>query len=151
MLNKKNLILLSLLLLIPLFSGCFSAPSINHAPTITSTEITTATVGVTNTYDISAADLDVGDILTYSLTTKPAGMTINSITGQINWTPASTGDYKASVRVSDGSIFDTRSFTITVSEVPPVPPVPPVYVVHSKTLIMFSKVPNTVFFSQPLS
>jgi hypothetical protein len=45
---------------------------------------------------------------------SPAGMTINSSTGLINWTPTSTGDYDVTVRVSDGELFDIQSFTITV-------------------------------------
>jgi hypothetical protein len=51
MINKKTLILLSLLLFLPLFVGCFGAPSTNHAPTIISTPITTAIVDVLYTYD----------------------------------------------------------------------------------------------------
>ena len=113
-LNKKILTLISLFLLLPLLVGCFSDPPTNQSPTITSTPITTATVGAAYTYDVNATDPD-GDTLTYSLTTKPTGMTINSTTGLINWTPTSTGDYEVTVRVSDGSLFDTQSFTIHVS------------------------------------
>ena len=87
----------------------------SQAPTITSTPDTTATVNQTYAHDINATDLD-GDTLTYSLTVKPTGMTINSTTGLINWTPTSTGDYDVIVRVSDGELFDTQSFTIHVSE-----------------------------------
>ena len=113
--NKKTLILLFLLLLLPLFSGCFLVPLKNQPPIITSTPITTATVDVLYAYDVDATDPDV-DTLTYSLTTNLAGMTINSTTGLINWTPASTGDYNVTVRVSDGSLSDTQSFIIHVSE-----------------------------------
>jgi len=87
----------------------------NQAPNITSTPITTATVDVLYTYNVNATDPD-GDTLTYSLTTSPTGMTINSSTGLISWTPTSTGDYDVTVRVSDGSLFDTQSFTITVGD-----------------------------------
>ncbi|MBE3086158.1 MAG: carboxypeptidase regulatory-like domain-containing protein, partial [Bacteroidetes bacterium] len=96
--------------------GYTPTPGINHAPTITSTPITTVTVDDLYVYGVNATDPD-GDTLTYSLTTKPTGMTINSTTGLINWTPTSTGDYDITVRVSDGSLFDTQSFTITVEEV----------------------------------
>ena len=120
-LNKKNLILISLLLLLPLLVGCFSAPPANQSPTITSTPITTATVGAVYTYDVNATDPD-GDTLTYSLTTNLAGMTINSTTGLINWTPTSAGDYEVTVRVSDGSLFDTQSFTIRVEAAEVAPP-----------------------------
>jgi hypothetical protein len=71
-------------------------------------------VDVLYTYNVNATDPD-GDTLTYALTTKPAGMTINSTTGLINWTPTSTGYYDVTVEVSDGELSDTQSFTITVN------------------------------------
>ncbi|MBW8371916.1 MAG: S8 family serine peptidase, partial [Thiobacillus sp.] len=45
-------------------------------PTITSTAITTATVGQPYSYDVDASDPDAGDVLSYSLDVFPAGMTI---------------------------------------------------------------------------
>jgi hypothetical protein len=114
-LNKKILILISVFLLLPLLVGCFSAPPTNQSPTITSTPITAATVAAAYTYNVNATDPD-GDTLAYSLTTNPPGMTINSTTGLINWTPTAAGDYEVTVRVSDGSLFDAQSFTIHVSE-----------------------------------
>ena len=50
----------------------------NDAPTITSTPVTTATEDAAYSYDVHATDPDVGDTLTYSLTTAPTGMTINA-------------------------------------------------------------------------
>jgi len=88
----------------------------NQAPTITSTPDTTATVNQTYAYNVDATDPD-GDTLTYSLTTSPAGMTINSWNGIINWTPTALGDYDVTVKVSDGDLIDNQSFTITV--IPP--------------------------------
>ena len=127
MINRKILILISLLLFLPLLVGCFLFPSANQSPTITSTPITAATVGEEYTYDVEATDPDSGDTLTYSLTTSPTGMNINSITGVINWAPTSAqiGDYNVTVEVSDGSLSDTQSFIIVVSEAPPAPPAPP--------------------------
>jgi YbbR domain-containing protein len=102
--NKKILILISVLLFLPLFVGCFSAPPTNQSPTITSTPITIATVDVLYTYDVNATGPD-GDTLTYSLTTSPTGMTIDSTTGVISWTPNSgqIGDHNVTVKVSDGN------------------------------------------------
>ena len=113
--NRKNLILLSLLLLLPLFVGCNGTPPVNHVPTITSTPTTTATVGALYTYDVNATDPDV-DILTYALAVNPLGMTINSSTGVISWTPTSNqiGDYNVTVEVTDGEFTDSQSFIITV-------------------------------------
>jgi hypothetical protein len=75
------------------------------------------------TYDVNAADPDAGDTLTYSLTIKPAGMTIDAATGLIQWTPASTQvrDNDVAVKVADSNstpALDTQSFTITVNPAP---------------------------------
>jgi len=93
------------------------APPINQAPNITSTPITSATVDQAYTYNVNATDPD-SDVITYSLTTKPAGMTISSTSGIINWTPAATGNYDVTVKVSDGELFDTQNFTVRVGQVP---------------------------------
>ncbi len=94
-------------------------PDDNHAPVITSTAVTSATKDEPYSYDVDATDVDT---LTYSLTTKPSGMTIISTTGVINWTPTATGSFGVTVKASDGKLFDTQSFTITVSESSPPPP-----------------------------
>jgi len=114
--NKKILILISLFLFLLLFVGCFVAPPINNAPTIISTPITTTTVDVLYNYDVDATDPDGSDTLTYALTTSPVGMTINSATGVISWTPSTKGDYDVTVEVSDGELLDTQSFEITVDD-----------------------------------
>ncbi len=116
--GKKVLILLFLLLFLPLFSGCFLAP-MNHAPVITSTPITAATVGEPYIYDVEANDPD-GDSLKCSLTTCPRCMTIDCDTGVINWIPTSIRNksHDVTVKVSDGELYDTQSFSITVSEAP---------------------------------
>ncbi|MBL8346456.1 MAG: putative Ig domain-containing protein, partial [Rubrivivax sp.] len=88
----------------------------NVAPQITTTAVTTATVGVAYSYDVNASDAN-GDTLTYSLTQGPAGMTINTTNGLIAWTPTSAqvGSQAVTVRVTDpGGLFVTQSFTITV-------------------------------------
>ena len=133
--NEKILILVSLLLLLPLLVGCFSAPPppTNQAPTITSTSITTATVAEVYAYNVNATDPD-GDTLTYTLTTNPTGMTIDPTTGVISWTPTSTqlGNRPVTVEVSDGSLSDTQSFIIIVSKadiIYPPHPTPPAVVV----------------------
>jgi hypothetical protein len=95
--------------------------NVNHAPVITSTAVTSATKDEPYSYDVNATDSD-GDTLVYSLTTKPTGMTINSITGLINWIPTAAGDYDVIVEVSDNGSpvkSTTQSFTITVEEVTP--------------------------------
>lgn len=106
----------------------------NGKPTITSTPVTTATIGDLYTYDVNAtAAVPSGDPLQYSLTVLPAPargvMTIDSNTGVITWTPAipnltaanPTESYSqnVTVRVTDAKgRFQTQSFTITVSPKP---------------------------------
>lgn len=94
----------------------------NTAPAITSTAITTATVGQPYSYDVDATDPDAGDVLTYSLDVFPAGMTIDGTTGLIAWTPGAAGASNVTVRATDsGSLFATQSFTVTAQ--PAVAPV----------------------------
>ena len=85
----------------------------NNPPNITSTPVTSATKGQPYSYDVNATDFD-GDTLVYLVTTKPTGMTINSTTGLINWTPTAIGSFGVTVKVYDGELFASQSFTITV-------------------------------------
>jgi len=112
--NKKLLLTLSTFLIAFLFTGCFL---FNISPVIESDPVTTAKEGAVYTYDVEATDPNE-DTLTYSLTTSPTGMTINSTTGVITWTPTGDqiGENEVVVEVSDGSKSATQSFTITVDE-----------------------------------
>ena len=92
-------------------------PPANVSPTIDSSPVTSATQGQAYSYDVDASDGN-GDTLTYSLTTAPAGMTINSVTGLIGWTPGSgqVGSNPVTVLVSDGNGGSaTQSFAIDVA------------------------------------
>ncbi len=108
--NKKLLLSLSVFFIAFLFTGCFL---FNSSPVIESDPVTTAKEGAVYTYDVEATDPN-GDTLNYSLTVSPTGMTINSTTGVITWTPAAAGSFDATVEVSDGNRSATQSFTITV-------------------------------------
>ena len=86
---------------------------VNDAPAITSSAVTSATEGSEYTYQVVAEDIDSTE-LTYSLTEAPEGMTISGNT--ISWTPANgVESANVTVEVSDGSLSDSQSFTITVS------------------------------------
>ncbi|TDJ69381.1 MAG: hypothetical protein E2O38_13690, partial [Proteobacteria bacterium] len=95
-------------------------PPANQAPVITSAPLTAATENVAYLYDVDASDPDAGDMLSFSLTTAPAGMTISAATGVIDWIPtdAQTGDQNVTVEVTDNALptagSDTQSFTVTV-------------------------------------
>lgn len=88
----------------------------NQPPVITSTPVTSATIGQLYSYSVTADDPN-GDVLTYSLTTnKPNGMEIVPFTGFISWIPTVSGNFDVTIEVSDGKLSDTQSFTITVEE-----------------------------------
>jgi hypothetical protein len=94
--------------------------SSNLPPSFTSTPIVTATVGVLYTYDVDATDPNPGDVLTYSLITPPAGMTIDPATGLISWTPTAgqLGDNTIQVQVADqDGASAMQAFIVTVNEV----------------------------------
>jgi hypothetical protein len=112
--NKKLLLSLSVLFIAFLFTGCFL---FNIPPVIESDPVTTAKEGAVYTYDVEATDPNE-DTLTYSLIVNPTGMTINSTTGVVTWTPTGDqiGENEVVVEVSDGSRSTTQSFTITVDE-----------------------------------
>jgi PGF-pre-PGF domain-containing protein len=92
--------------------------NINDKPIIISTPITTAIEDMIYSYNVIATDVD-NDELIYSLTKAPAGMTINSTTGLINWLPLNedVGLNNVVVTVSDTILSDTQSFTINVENV----------------------------------
>jgi len=112
--NKKLLLSLGLFFVAFLFTGCAlfnSAPVIESSPTLTAQE------GVLYIYEVEATDPE-GDELEFTLLIYPTGMTINSSTGVINWTPTEEqiGENKVEIEVSDLYRSTTQSFTITVSE-----------------------------------
>jgi hypothetical protein len=97
------------------------APPVNHAPVIASTPITSVNEGNPYSYNVDATDAD-SDTLTYSLTTAPSWLAINSATGVISGTaPSVTVDtpFSATVKVTDehGGI-DTQTYTLTVKNIP---------------------------------
>lgn len=95
-----------------------------NPPVITSVPVTVATQGVPYSYAVTATDVD-GGVLSYSLDPRPAGMSIDSSSGLITWTPGSAqvGPQAATARVTDPTgLFATQAFSIAVADVndPPV-------------------------------
>ncbi|MGB5603926.1 MAG: Ig-like domain-containing protein [Gammaproteobacteria bacterium] len=94
--------------------------AVNDPPSITSTPVTTATTAVLYSYDVEATDVDLGDtppdVLSFSLTLGPAGMTIDAATGLIEWTPTvqdNAASYDVTVVVTDSALaIDTQNYTI---------------------------------------
>ena len=92
---------------------------LNSAPEITSTPRGPAYLTDQWIYQAEATDPD-GDTLTWSLTTSPAGMIIDSVTGEIGWTPTATGNFDITVSVDDGrGGVASQSFPLPVEAVPP--------------------------------
>jgi hypothetical protein len=93
-----------------------------QAPVITSIPVTTAAATQPYAYQVIATDPDQGDVLTYRLTTAPAGMTI-SATGLVQWIPAEGqfGVHPVVVRAQDqgGHLSPPHSYSVTVAPLPP--------------------------------
>ncbi len=89
---------------------------INNPPIITSTPTGSVLVDTQYSYDVNATDSD-GDAITYLLTQSPAGMQVDSQSGEITWTPVvnQLGSHDIAIRVEDGQGgFSTQSFSINV-------------------------------------
>ena len=88
---------------------------------------TSATATEAYSYDVEASDPE-NDTLTFSLSTGPSGMAIDSGTGVISWIPSeaqvSTTPYAVTVDVSDGVNSTSTSFSVTVNAAPTPPPTP---------------------------
>jgi len=73
----------------------------------------------------SATDADVGDTLTFEFINAPSGMTIDAVSGAIDWTPTEPqiGAHDVAVRVTDtAGAVDVGSFIVEVMDInkPPV-------------------------------
>lgn len=98
-------------------------------PTITSSPLRSAYEGVEYHYQVKVADPEVpfGDLLTYSLTQAPAGMTIDASSGLISWLPTGSDPRTSAVevRVEDSrGLSDGQSFDVTIG--------PEVYVIATR-------------------
>ncbi len=76
------------------------APPVNTAPVPTNPGNQSGTVGTAISVQLAATDAD-GDILTYSATGLPAGLSIDAGTGRIGGTPTAAGASTVTVIVSD--------------------------------------------------
>jgi RHS repeat-associated protein len=98
----------------------------NSAPNFTSTPITNAATGLRYTYAAQASDPDPSDILTFSLPSAPEGMTIDSLSGVLQWTPTAGqgGTHAVVVKVHDvGGLFALQGYDVTVGAPVTVPDV----------------------------
>jgi MYXO-CTERM domain-containing protein len=83
-----------------------------EGPLITSAPITTAVVGAPYRYTVVATGRPAP---TFALTSPPPGMTIETSTGLVTWTPAGQGSFPVTVVASNGILPNaTQSFAIAV-------------------------------------
>jgi uncharacterized repeat protein (TIGR01451 family) len=104
-----------------------SAPVMDPIANQTLNELTTLSVAV------GAFDSDIpANLLTYSLVSGPAGMTINASNGLLSWTPSEAqgpSTNTVTVQVTDNGVpplSDTKNFTVVVNEVNSPPTLTPV-------------------------
>jgi PKD repeat protein len=92
---------------------------VNVAPVLAQPSDMTVNEGASATQQLTATDADIpANTLTFSKVSGPTFMTV-SASGLISLTPGGSdaGSYPVTVRVSDGTANDTKSFTITVNNV----------------------------------
>ncbi|OJH33810.1 putative Ig domain-containing protein [Cystobacter ferrugineus] len=90
---------------------------VNDPPRITSTAPLLAADNAPYRYPVTAEDIDIGDVLTYSLLAAPAGMSIDPATGVIDWQPGAdqAGEHPVTVAVTDrAGASDAQSFVLVV-------------------------------------
>ena len=90
---------------------------VNDPPRITSTPPLRVLDNTPYRYPATAEDIDVGDVLTWSLLTAPDGMRIDPATGVIDWSPGAdqAGEHPVTVAVTDrAGASDAQSFVVVV-------------------------------------
>jgi uncharacterized protein (TIGR02145 family) len=88
-----------------------STPIPNHPPAfVTKVSEILDSIGQNKQYldTLVASDLDVGQRLTFSIVTGPAGLTIDGTSGIITWTPTDTNTGNVVARVTDDSNAQTE-------------------------------------------
>jgi MYXO-CTERM domain-containing protein len=92
------------------------ADRFNHPPRWITTPGLDAAVGTPWRYEAAAVDEDA-DALVYALAAGPAGLTVDTATGDVDWTPAATALAAEAVRltVSDGTDSVAQEFVLAVA------------------------------------
>ncbi|WP_221392907.1 putative Ig domain-containing protein [Dyadobacter sp. NIV53] len=99
---------------------------VNQAPVLAAIGNKTVTVNQALTFTATATDANTDQTKTYTLTDAPAGAVINAATGVFSWTPATTGTYTFTVKVTDNGspvMSDDEVIIVTVNNVPNIAPV----------------------------
>lgn len=88
----------------------------NRAPTISGTPPTSVVAGTAYTFTPTASDPD-GNVLTFSVTNRPAWASFDAATGRLSGTPTAAGTFASiAISVSDGTATAALApFSITVT------------------------------------
>jgi len=92
--------------------------NVNDPPVFTSTPVMVAAAGVPYFYNVTACDVE-NDPVRFSLATAPSNMTIEPVTGRIQWMPRARGNHTVVIKATDGNASVEQNFTIFVPNVPP--------------------------------
>jgi uncharacterized repeat protein (TIGR03803 family) len=107
--------------------GCLSsAPAkvnitvtaVNDAPVLAPIGNKSVVRNTTLTFTAAATDVDKNNTLSFSLIGAPAGASIGATSGIFTWTPANTGNFTFTVRVTDNGspqLYDEEQITVTVT------------------------------------
>lgn len=111
MMKNRYLYRKILLLAVGLMLLIFALPALaqDSPPVFKATPATETTLGQPYAVYVSASGTPEP---TFSLDIAPAGMTINSLTGLINWTAPALGDYAVSVIATNSVGADTLNYTL---------------------------------------
>ncbi len=89
---------------------------VNSAPVLDPVGNKSVVTGELLTFSATSTDSDLpANTLTYSLVGAPASANIDPATGAFTWTPPTAGTYTFDVVVSDGTLADSETITVTVS------------------------------------
>ena len=93
-------------------------PVPNRAPVLAAIGARSVNEGATLSFTVSATDPD-GNPLTYSTGALPSGASFNAGTRNFAWTPtySQAGSYQVTFSVTDGTLSDSETITITVNNV----------------------------------
>ena len=100
--------------------------AVNDAPVFTSTAVIAVDEDIPYSYSVVATDVDTGDTLTITAQTKPSWLTLTAGGGgteTLSGIPTNddVGAHSVTLRVSDGSLSEDQTFTVTVANVNDVP------------------------------
>jgi hypothetical protein len=95
---------------LPAFNLTVNAFPINHQPVINGIPATSVSVGFMYSFAPTASDPDAGDVLTFSITNKPAWANFNASTGALTGTPV-----VANVGTTTGIVISTSDGALSAS------------------------------------